>query len=147
MAKVTPENVFEMLVRFATIRPRTGYEIKRWLKRKKIDEKQAETLFNRLKKTGLADDRAFANWWIEQRVTFRPKGRRAILFELIRKGVPRDLAKEVIETSKNLPSEEELARRVYEKKKHLPQEKIVGFLSRRGFSWRTIKSVVKEEKT
>lgn len=144
MAKITPDNAFDMLIRFVSVRPRTTYEIKNWFKRKKIEEKQALELFNRLKKMGLVDDRKFANWWIEQRVNFRPKGRRVLLLELTRKGVDRDVAKEIIETSKFLPSEEELARIILEKKKRkIPEEKLVAFFLRRGFSWKTIKSVIK----
>lgn len=139
-----------MLVRFATIRPRTEKEIKNWLTRKKIEEPKAEQLFNQLKGLDLVDDRTFIRWWIEQRVTFRPKSRRVLLIELLRHGVEREMAKEILE-SVDLPDEEELARTVIERKQkslaRFPRaeraKKITNILAARGFSWQTIKSVLK----
>ncbi|MBI4033198.1 MAG: regulatory protein RecX [Candidatus Blackburnbacteria bacterium] len=143
------EKVYNKILRFATLRPRSEKEINVWFKRKKIPTKLHERVFNRLKNLGLVDDKAFASWWIEQRLTFRPKGRRAIFFELRQKGVSEDIIEDVLGTI-GFPQEVELARDLVAKKlprfKDFPVEekkkKLVGLLVRRGFSWETIRKAV-----
>lgn len=98
---------------------------------------------------GLVDDEAFVDWWLEQRATFRPKGKIALRMELRFKGIERDL----IECSlAEKVDEEVLAKKSALKKmsslKALPpevqKEKLIGFLSRRGFSWEIIRKTLDE---
>lgn len=148
ISESSEDKVYNKILRFATLRPRSEYEIKFWFKRKKIPTKLHKRVFNRLKNLNLVDDKAFSEWWIEQRVTFRPKGRKALFFELRQKGVGRDVIESVLE-SVEIP-EAALAAGLVAKKlsrfKDLsPEErkkKLVGFLGRRGFSWEAIKKVV-----
>ena len=42
-----------------------------------------------LEAQGYLDDHAFARFWVENREQFRPRGRRALAYELRQKGVPR----------------------------------------------------------
>ncbi|MDO8503611.1 MAG: regulatory protein RecX [bacterium] len=143
------EKVYNKIVRFATLRPRSEHEINLWLKRKKISTTTSSRVFNRLKNLNLIDDEAFASWWVEQRLTFRPKARRALSFELRQKGISRDTIESVLKNIE-IPSETALAAELVAKKlprfKDLPPEvrkkKLVGFLVRRGFSWETIKKAV-----
>ena len=44
-------------------------------------------MVDRLEARGLIDDAQFAAYWVEQRQTFRPRGSRALRFELRAKGV------------------------------------------------------------
>ncbi|MBI3290259.1 hypothetical protein HYZ78_02595, partial [Candidatus Microgenomates bacterium] len=50
--------LIDRLIRFATIRPRTEFEIKRWFARKKVSEKDSKIALDELKKAGLIDDEA-----------------------------------------------------------------------------------------
>jgi len=144
MPKITSENAFQALARFASLRPRSEWEIKNWLKKKKINKEQADKLFNQLKSMGFVDDKAFCLWWIEQRLLFRPKSRRMLIEELKQKGISRQLLEEIMTGLENIPKDEELAKLIIEKKKNkLPKEKLISLLERRGFSWNTIKSVLK----
>lgn len=143
------EKIYNKVVRFATFRPRSEHEINLWFKRKNISTTLTERVFNRLKNLGLVNDKAFSEWWIEQRVTFRPKARRALFFELRQKGVGKDVIESALATM-DFPQEAVLALALVAKRlprlKDLPIEerkkKLVGFLSRRGFSWETIKKAV-----
>lgn len=148
--KIKPEEkIYNKVIRFATLRPRSEHEINLWFKRKKVPLKVSERVFNRLKNLGLVNDKAFASWWIEQRVTFKPKGRRALFFELRQKGVAKDVIESVLKST-GIPNEAALARDLVTKKlprfQNLPpqerRKKLVGFLGRRGFSWETIRKVV-----
>lgn len=141
--------VLDRLIKFATLRPRSEFEIKRWLVRKKVSQKDSEVALYELKKAGLIDDSAFTVWWIEQRTTFRPKSHRMLVLELVRKGVNKELAQGLL-TQSSLPQDEELARLVIEKKRRAlsrfdPEtrnKKIVNLLISRGFAWNVIRQLV-----
>jgi regulatory protein len=142
--------LLERVLKFVAIRLRSRQEILRYLQKKiPKNEKLLTQLVKEVEVLGLIDDREFAYWWVEQRITFRPKGKKALFFELRQKGVDKEMIEEIL--SERL-DEIVLARKLAQKKwlslKNLPpkvgQQKLVGFLSRRGFSWQTVKKVVDE---
>jgi len=97
----------------------------------------------------LIDDQAFVDWWLEQRATFRPKGKRALALELRQKGIDKELIERALAEKVD---EEELARQAAKTKlriwSKLPldvqKEKLVGFLGRRGFTWPILKKILDE---
>ena len=144
------QKFYDRVVRFIAVRPRSQKEITDYLKRKKTPEKLVEKIVGRLAEGGLIDDEAFARWWIEQRVTFRPKGKRALLAELGQKGIDREISERIIGEEID---EMALAQKAAEKKlrvlKNLPapelRQKMTNFLLTRGFSWETVKKIVDEK--
>ncbi len=142
--------LLERVLKFISFRPRSQKEILDYLK-KKIPQKPdlQEKIFQEVKDLGLVDDEAFARWWVEQRMTFRPKGKKALFYELKQKGVESSLIEEIL--AKEI-DETTLAYQAGQKKwnslKNLPpevgREKLVGFLSRRGFSWGAIQTALDE---
>ena len=99
-----------------------------------------------MQELGYVDDVKFVSWWVEQRSAFRPRGRRAIVAELMRKGIKRELLSEI-------PFDElEGAQKAIRKKlvlwAHLPtieqKKKVYTFLAQRGFSSDTIGRVIDE---
>ena len=60
------------------------------------------TVLDQLVEAGLIDDRAFAEFWVEQRDRFRPKGSLALRAELAQQGVRRDDASEAIAPDRDL---------------------------------------------
>lgn len=141
------QKTYNKLLRFATLRPRSEREVLYWLKRKKVHESIYKKLFSRLKKLELLNDEKFAHWWIEQRLTFKPRGERALISELLQKGVERDVIKSVL--LKVDMDEEGKAKELLEKNKAKwdklkggeRKRKVWGFLARKGFSWETIRKV------
>lgn len=140
--------LLDRLIKFATLRPRSEFEVKRWFARKKINEKDAESALGTLKKTGVVDDEAFSHWWIEQRIAFRPKSQYALKAELVKHGVGKELAGKVVAES-NL-SDETMAFQLIEKKKRswnrldpeTRKKKITNLLSSRGFGWSVIRRII-----
>lgn len=144
------QKTYGKLVKFATLRPRSEKEINDWLRKHKVHKSLHKELFIRLKRLELIDDKKFAQWWVEQRTTFRPRGKRALFAELSQKGINRDLINEVlIEVEID---EEKMARELLEKKtyrwkglaKREAKKKMSEFLARKGFGWEVIKKVTKE---
>lgn len=142
-------------LRLLSFRPRSVEEISAKLKKysvkRNFPDKLVEKIIKELKEQKFLDDREFVKWWIEQRHSYKPKGKRAIKIELLQKGVAKETIEQVFAgDEKN--SEYELAMRVVNKKllylKHLPPEKlkikIRDLLLRRGFDWETIYKVIDE---
>ena len=104
------------------------------------DETLINNIIEKLKKIGQINDEEFAKWYIEQRQTFRPKGQRAIEFELLRKGVK---FKVPLQGKQSSISQEELAKRALLKLRgEKTKERQQRFLLSRGFDWQTIEEVV-----
>jgi regulatory protein len=106
-------------------------------------------LFNRLNRLELVDDTKFAKWWIEQRNTFKPRGKRALETELRIKGIKKDIRDEVLDSI--LIDEEKIATELLTEKaykwKALPKrearQKKGQFLARKGFTWRVIEKILR----
>lgn len=145
--------LLDRLIKFATLRPRSEFESRRWLARKKVNEEDGEVAIRELKKSGLIDDAAFVRWWADQRTTFRPKSQRMLLVEVLRKGVDKELAQQVL-ASTGLPTDEELAQLVLEKKRRTLEKldpetrkkKIANILTNRGFGWGVINRTIENLK-
>jgi regulatory protein len=98
----------------------------------------------------LINDEEFARWWIKQRIEFRPKGKKALYSELVKKGIDR----EIIETALSEIELDEigLASEILKKKAYKwerlkgfdKKKKMSDFLARRGFMWETIKKAIEK---
>lgn len=138
----------DKLLRFATLRPRSEKEIKDWFKRRKVYESLHKELFNRLNRLDLINDEKFAQWWVEQRSSFRPRGKRALEMELRMKGIKKEVIGQVLSDIKM--DEEKVARELLNKKSYkwrlLPKRearaKMSAFLARKGFDWEIIEKVL-----
>jgi SOS response regulatory protein OraA/RecX len=60
--------VWNKLLKFATLRPRSEKEIRDWLKRKKVSSADQKKYIKNLKKLEFLSDIKFANWWITQSI-------------------------------------------------------------------------------
>jgi regulatory protein len=158
------ERLFNKALRFLSYRPRSEKEITDHLLRKgklldlksedevaQYNESVEKTIKN-LKRLDQVDDDAFAKWWIEQRLKFKPQAIGVIKRELLAKGIDQDVIEETIGAVKKAEGtgDEDLALRAAEKKlisyKNLGPEdfkiKMGRYLARKGFSWEVIKKVV-----
>ena len=91
-----PAIVLEAALRFLEPRQRSIGEVRRRLSRVGYREDLVESAIARLIELGMLDDQAFARTWIESRDRARPRGERALRFELARKGIDRRTADETI---------------------------------------------------
>jgi regulatory protein len=146
-AKETNEVAFQSALHFISYRPRTTAEILKKMSEKGFAEEVIEATIARLRTNGLLDDTSFARTWVENQSTFRPRGQRALTFELRRKGVTDEVIAQALEET---PAEEELAyqagtrqaRKLVNLERNEFRMKLSAFLARRGFSYGTIAPVV-----
>jgi regulatory protein len=118
------------------------------LRRAGVDEAVIEGTLAQLRQHGLLDDAAFAEYWVEQRQTFRPRGARLLRAELAQRGVPTAVAKEAASAAEPTAKEDayKVAARRAVQLRHLQRPafevRLAGFLARRGFDWDTVGPVV-----
>ncbi len=77
----------DMALRYLSYRDRSAQEIRRYLQGKDIADPVIEDLIARFTESGYIDDAAFAKAWVKSRPRSRPRGRRALLYELRQKGI------------------------------------------------------------
>lgn len=136
-------------LKFLSFRPRSERELMDYLKRRELGEYAQELILEKLAGYGYVDDKAFAEWWIGQRKDFKPRSRRHIVSELMRKGVSRGVIEDALSSSGD-DFDLNACRTVAEKRwrtyqKFPPREarmKLGQYLSRKGFSWEIIEKVV-----
>ncbi len=85
-------------VRYLSYRPRSEAELREKLKQRGFDDASIEAVLTRLKAQGLVDDVAFAEFWKENRESFRPRSQRLTRLELGRKGVAGEIVNQVVGT-------------------------------------------------
>jgi len=142
------QKTLDKLLRFTTLRPRSKREIKDWLKKKEVHESIFDELFERLDRLELIDDEKFAKWWVDQRLSFKPRGKRALSYELFQKGIDKTIIEMVL--NKDEIDESKIAKELLEKNAYKwksykgfeEKQKKSQFLARKGISWDAIKKVV-----
>ena len=136
-------------MQFLASRPRSVAEIRRHLRGKRYDDEAIDGAIDKLRAQRYVDDLDFAKYWVEQRARFRPKGDRALVSELLNKGVARDTIDAALgETPAE--SEAERARRAIGRRStrwdslEAPERKrkIHAFLAARGFDYDVIEEVI-----
>ncbi|MEA3406970.1 MAG: RecX family transcriptional regulator [Chloroflexota bacterium] len=141
------EMAYERCLHYLSYRPRSTWEMRRYLRKKGVDERTTDDVLQRLSKADLVDDVEFARFWIENRKRHRPRGPWALRDELRRKGVSRDIIESVLE-DEDL-EQEKGAMRVAEKKlrrlrgldEGTFRRRMWGYLKRRGFSYEVCRQV------
>src|SRR5690242_15243106 len=152
-SEVDKTPALDTAVRFLAQRPRSEYEVRQRLRRAGLEPAAIDSVLDQLRRHGLVDDQTFAEYWVDQRQTFRPRGARLVRAELARLGITRDQAAEA--TARLAESADEDAYRVAARRaeclKGLPAEmfekRLGGFLARRGFDWATIGRVLERLST
>jgi len=152
----TLQKLIARAISYISFRPRSGKEIHEYLlKRIKGDTEEYVRLAEaRLKELGYIDDAVYAKRFIESRNRSRPKGKKLIQLELLRKGVFLDVIDSVFQQMIDTdgPTDIELARVVVQKKYSIwkklsileQKKKLFGFLQRRGFASSVIFRIIDE---
>jgi regulatory protein len=134
-------------LRFLGIRPRSEVEVRRYLRRRRRPDPVIERVVARLREHKELDDAAFARFWVENRVVFRPRSRRLIRGELRQKGISAGLAEKMVEGVDDEKAAIMLGRRRAARLTGLEwpefRLKLGGYLQRRDFGYETIERVTR----
>jgi len=146
--KDADEGAYQRALRLLSLRDRSEAELRTALRKHKTPEDVLERTLQRLREHRHADDSKFASTWVENRTAFRPRGRRALAWELRQKGI----APEVAETALSDINESSLAHQAGLKKARQLvtsdwndfRTKVSAYLARRGFPGSIISTAVSE---
>jgi len=140
------DNWFNRVLRYAAIRNHSQWEIQQYLKRKAISEEQSVIILRRLTKLGFIDDNNFARSWVENRRLLKPVSRRRLELELRQKHVSSEVIEIALE--EDIADEREVLKTLIDKKRqqgsYKDDQKLMGYLSRQGFSYDDIKTAMSE---
>lgn len=144
------QKLLDKTYRFVSLRPRSEKEIRDYLHGKHAPDADFEKITHQLREQKLIDDSTFVKWWLDQRATFRPKGKRALKAELKQKGISEELIEEAIGEGVDELSQAKKAiqkkLKIYSRLPYLERRaKLSAYLARNGFSWEIIKQVVDSE--
>lgn len=149
----TPEQqARDIVYRLLAARARSRGELRQALLRKEIDEDVADGVLQKFVDAGLVDDAAFAEEWVHSRQRTQGLGRKALGFELRRKGVDGHLVEAALSTVDS-DVEAERARELVQRKLRsmssldytTKMRRLVGMLARKGYSEGLAYRVVREE--
>ncbi len=145
-AQDVAERAYERTLRYLAYRPRSVQEVQRYLERKEVEPDVIAQVIRRLQRVRLLDDAAFAEFWVENRETFRPRGAWALRGELRQKGVSSEVIDAAIsdldEEESAMRAGEQAARRYARLDRETYFRRMMGFLQRRGFGYGVSRQVV-----
>ena len=144
------QQAVDRALNFLSFRPRSREEVRRYLRRKETPPYIIEAALARLDRLDFVNDRAFVEFWVENRDKFNPRGSHALKNELRVKGVEQEIVDELVDGEQD----EQLALRAGRKKAlslaRLPnmdyptfRNRLGAFLQRRGFGYEDVTHAVK----
>jgi regulatory protein len=133
------ETAYHKALDYLSYRPRSRAEVATYLKKRGLPEEQIDAVNERLERAGLLDDVVFAQFWVENRERFRPKGLRALRYELRLKGISNEIIEQALTSVDVSESAYRSAGKKARQVQHLDERefhrKIVEYLARRGFDY------------
>lgn len=135
---------------YASYKPRTEYQVRLKLKEKGITELNIEASISFLIDFKLINDENYANMFLKDYSVRKPSGKQKLIFELIRRGINKELAQRLVNEFLLQQNNNLLIETAFEKKirsiSYKPIEKqkssIVSYLLRQGFDWDLINNIV-----
>jgi regulatory protein len=141
------QDCIDAALRFLNYRPRSEAEVWLRLRQRGFAGDVAEEAIAELKRQKLIDDAAFARFWTEERLSFKPKSKQLIKLELRQKGVASQTAEGATADLDDEASAYEAVAKRAQRMSSLDYEefcrRMSGHLRRRGFSYEVVGKVVK----
>jgi regulatory protein len=150
LAKDAVDRAVSASMRALDQRMQTGKELRTRLMRKGFEPETIDAALARLVEYGYLNDERFAELWIENRLTHRPRGKRMLEQELRQKGVDRQIVDETVASMEidDRDAALELARKRLRSVDGLPldeqKKKLTGILARRGFDYGVIRTTLEQ---
>lgn len=138
--------------RFLNYKQRSEKEVRKKLNEKKLSESSIDIVISSLKDLKYINDESYAKSYIQSKILRKPEGKRVLKMKLVDKGIPKDIAENII--SEQYPPETETEKaadllKKYEKKVRAKtpvekKQKCFRFLLSKGFDFDTINEVLRQ---
>jgi len=133
-------------LRWIALRPRSRLDVERYLADKEVPPDVALRVLARLTELEYLDDRAFAQWWVDNRSAKRPRGRQVLRHELSTHGVPPEIiaavTSDVDEPNAAVALALTQAQRYRTEDRATFNRRLGGYLSRRGFDYGAVREAL-----
>jgi regulatory protein len=133
-------------LRLLAATPRSEKDLRERLRRRAFKRDAVEAAIGRVRELGYLDDAAFARSWVEARQSATPRSRRALAFELGRRGVGREIAATAVESLSDADAAYEAAQRRLRALRGLDRQtftrRLGTFLASRGFGYGIARQVI-----
>lgn len=139
---------FDKTLNLLSIRLRSEWEIRDYLRRKQAEPEVIDKIVNKLSINGYINDEQFARRWVENRRLLKATSRRKLTQELKMKRISNDVIDTVLAEDKEETDEHQVLRDLVAKKRHRypDQLKFMQYLARQGYNYEDIKTVLSESK-
>ncbi len=146
----TDRSAFECAVDILAHRDHSTAELTRKLRQRKYDTAEISVTLTKLTDLHYLDDRRFARLLVKDRVVIRRRGFHDARSRLLKAGVDRELAEEVIEEYRETVNEREVAwevalrrwKQIHDEDPRRKRDKVGRHLAGRGFSIDSIRSIL-----
>jgi len=132
--------------RYLSYRPRSEAEIRHRLHRRGFSNEVVERALTRLREQHLSDDATFAQFWKDNRLSFRPKSKRLLQKELREKHVAAEIVDQVTRDIDDEAIAYELGSARMHTLAHLDYphfyRRLSSYLAYRGFSYEVVRHTV-----
>lgn len=138
------DKAYDRALNLIARRMRSAWEMRDYLKRKGYTEDIIDHILNKLSLRGLINDLEFGKAWVRTRRLLKPTSKRKLKLELRQKRVDSEIIEQIL--AEDETDDREVLRDLVERKrKRYPDKlKLMQFLSRQGYSYDDIKSVLEE---
>lgn len=129
--------LYQRTLEWVLARPRSERETRDYLYKKvfekKLDKNYIDNIIEKLISKKYLDDKAFAEWWVENRFVKKGVSSKRLKMELMKKGIASDVINEVLG---GRDDETEIDKIITKKRVKYPDdEKLIAYLTRQGFSY------------
>lgn len=122
-------------------RPHSEGQVRRALRRRKLEAGAIDASIDRLKEARLLDDQDYARHYADLRNRTSPRSQRLIRQELLAAGVAAEIASDAVDAVSNEDAAYRVAQARHRSLEHLDErtyrQRLGRYLQRRGFSWDT----------
>jgi regulatory protein len=140
------DKAYNDTIRLLAARPRSSAELRSYLRDKGAAPSTIDSVIERLQAQGYVDDAAFAAFWIKNRQQFKPRGKRALQFELRQKGLDDSIIQDSLAGLETNQAARQAAQskinRLRGSDKRIFTQKLSAHLLRRGFDYDTVREVI-----
>lgn len=148
LSKDQSARCYDAALRFLAARPRSEQEVRRRLSEHGHPGELIDGAIAKLREYRLLDDTAFAQFWVEQRQSHRPRGARLLKLELRQKGLTTEQAGEALadlgdEAESAYQAAAKRARTLRGLDERTFRQRLGAFLQRRGFDYETTATAVR----
>lgn len=142
----TVDKAYDRALNLISHRPRSEGEIREYLRRKDLTGHDITTVVNRLTERGYLDDADFARRWVATRRLLKSTSKRRLMQELRQKRVSSDIISQALEDDETDERGvlRELIARKRKQTKYQDNLKLMQYLSRQGYNYDDIKTVINE---